>query len=184
MMHPRPFHVGPFGRPSRDLEGPFVTRLPHCAIISSVPSSVDEWSDQHWDRSYSRQSSQADTVKLVTTFALAVAATLVATALQVSPQGLIDLWSSICLGLSFLGVIAVIIFDRLQWPSRSKVLQHQADHGLSDTQLLNYLTMLSRDLEESNENVINRMKRLAEYQILLAAAAATLAVVSLFQPTA
>jgi hypothetical protein len=149
-----------------------------------VPSSVDEWSDQHWDRAFARQTSQADTVKLVVTFALAISSTMVATALQVKPpQGKLDLWASIVLGVGFLLTIAVILLDRLKWPSREKALTEQIVRHWSDADLLDYIRIVSRDLEGENEQVIRNMKRLTEYQLLIAGVAATLSVISLFQGT-
>jgi hypothetical protein len=143
-----------------------------------MPLSVDEWSDQYWDRVFARQSSQVDTVKLVVTFSLAISSTMVATALQVTPpQGKLDLAASVVLGAGFLLTIAVILMDRLKWPSRRKLLQKQTDNGWTDHQLLTYITSASRDAEEENETVVRRVKTLAESQLILAGPAGTLAVI-------
>jgi hypothetical protein len=50
-----------------------------------MPQNIDEWSDLYWDRAFGRQTTQVETVKLVVTFSLAFAPTLVAGALQVDP---------------------------------------------------------------------------------------------------
>src|SRR5690348_7390212 len=104
-----------------------------------MPSSVDEWSDQHWDRAFSRQTSQTDTVKLLVTFALGISTTAVATALQVAPQNGLDLAASVTLGAGFVFTVAIFLLDRLKWPSRRKVLLLQQDEGWTDVQLLSYL---------------------------------------------
>jgi hypothetical protein len=146
-----------------------------------VPGSVDEWSDQHWDRSFARHSAQVDTVKLLVTFALGIAATLVATALQVGPASGLDLAASILLGAAFLLALAAIVLDRLKWPSRRKALEKQTDEGWTDGELLVYLRLLMRDTEDENQTVVARVRKAAEYQVLLSGVAAALAVVSLFQ---
>src|SRR5829696_7131621 len=146
-----------------------------------MPETVDEWSDQHWDRAFARQSAQADNIKLVTTFALALAGTMVATTLQVDPQNQLDVWASIILGVGFLLTHTVIFMDRLKWVSHRKVLQKQIDKGWSDARLLEYIRKSSRQAEEENETLIRYMKRIAEYQLIMSGAAGTLAIISLFR---
>jgi hypothetical protein len=148
-----------------------------------VPASLDEWSDQHWDRTFLRQSAQVDSAKLLVTFALAFSGTLVATALQVAPQGRLDLAASLVVGVGFLLTVTVILLDRLKWPSRRKMLDRQADLGWTDAQLLAYIRSATRDVEEENEATVGRVHCFARYQLLVSGAAAVLAVISLFQPT-
>jgi hypothetical protein len=147
-----------------------------------MPASINEWSDQHWDRAFARQTSQADSAKLLATFALALAGTLVGTTLQVSPQNGLDLAASITLGVGFLLTVAVIVMDRLRWPSRQKLLQKQVDEGWTDAKLLEYIRVVTRDAEEENEIVIRRIKRCVEYQLLASGAAGVFSVISLFRP--
>ena len=73
--------------------------------------------DQNFDQKLARQRAQADTAKLVTTFSLAFAATILATALQVAntSKGL-DLAATICLGLAFLLTLVVIMLDNVVEP--------------------------------------------------------------------
>lgn len=149
-----------------------------------MPASVDEWSDQTWDRAFARQAAQADNVKLLATFALALAGTMVATALQVMPQGRLDLAAAIVLGGAFLLTVAVILLDRLKWPSRRKALQRQTDNGWTDPQLLAYIRIATRDAQEENDALIRRLQRVAEYQLILSGAAGVLAVISLLGASA
>jgi hypothetical protein len=146
-----------------------------------MPQSIDEWSDQYWDRAFSRHTAQVETVKLVVTFSLAVAATLVASALQVAPATGWDIAASIVLGLAFISTLVTIQLDRLKWPTRREVLQKREDEGWTEVELLLYLPRLYRDTEEWNDRVVGFVRRSAEYQLLLAAATGTLAVVSLFR---
>jgi len=122
-----------------------------------------------------------DTVKLLVTFALGFAATIVATALQVEPQNGWDVAATVFLGLAFILAVAAILLDRLRWPNRRKVLEKQADEGWTDAQLLAYLRLLMRDTEDENERVVGHVRRAAEYQVVMSGAAVSLAVVSLFQ---
>jgi hypothetical protein len=63
-------------------------------------------------------------------------------------------------------------------------LDKQSDLGWTDAQLLAYIRSATRDAEEENEAVVRRIKIAAQYQLLLAGLAATLAVISLFQAPA
>ena len=146
-----------------------------------MPTSVDEWSDQHWDRSFNRQTSQVETVKLLVTFSLGIAAALVATALQVTPQNGWDTAAIVMLAIAFLLTLLSIGLDRLKWPSRRAALDEQADKGWTNDQLLVYLRGLMRDAEEENDRVVRNVRHAAEFQVLLAAVAAGFAVTSLFQ---
>lgn len=148
-----------------------------------MPTSLDEWTDSHWERVFSRQSAQADAAKLVTTFTAAIASTLVATALQVGERSnRLDFWACIVLGAAFLATLGVIYLDRLYWPSRYKILaKKDSNLGWSDNQLMAYIKDVSTEAEENNEAVVGRIKKLAELQILLSLAAAVLAAVSLLR---
>lgn len=146
-----------------------------------MPQSMDEWSDQYWDRALARQTAQVDAVKLVVTFSLAVAATLVASALQAPPSTDWDTAAAILLGLAFAATLVSVMLDRLKVPRRQAVLQKQQDETWSDIELLLYVQRLQRDLDEENEVVVRHVRRSAEYQLLLAVGAGALSIVSLLQ---
>jgi hypothetical protein len=146
-----------------------------------VPASVDEWSDQHWDRSFARQTAQVDSIKLLVTFSLGFAATIVATALQVDPVTGWDKAATAVLAAAFLLTILAIYLDQLQWPDRRKVLEKQTDERWTDDRLLEYLSQLMRDTEDENKIVVRQVRHAAEYQVILASLAAAFAVTSLFQ---
>jgi hypothetical protein len=147
-----------------------------------MPQSVDEWSDFYWDRSFVRQSSQVETAKLVVTFSLAVAGSLIASALQSAPINGLDIAASIVLGAAFTATIVTILLDRLKWPERQKLLDRQQQMSWDDLALLDYIRLVHKDTEAENKDVVRRVIQAAVCQIALAAAAGTLAVVSLFQP--
>jgi hypothetical protein len=149
--------------------------------MNPVPESIDQWSDQHWDRSFARQTSQVETVKLLVTFSLGIAGTMVATALQVSPPNAWDLAALVLLAVAFLLTLVSIGLDRLKWPSRRAALDKQADEGWDEAELLVYLRGLMRDTEEENDRVVRHVRHAAEFQVLAAAVAAGLAVTSLLR---
>jgi hypothetical protein len=142
---------------------------------------MDEWSDQHWDRSFARQTSQVETVKLLVTFSLGIAGALVATGLQVIPQNGWDKAAVVFLAIAFLLTLVAIGLDRLKWPNRRAALDKQADEGWSEVQLLTYLRSLMRDTEEENARMVRHVRHAAEFQVLAASVAGGLAVTSLFQ---
>jgi hypothetical protein len=146
-----------------------------------VPQSKDDWLDQHWDRAFARHTSQVETVKLVVTFSLAVAATLVASALQSDPKTGWDQSASVLLGLAFIATLISVMLDRLKLPSRRLLLQEQEDEGWDDPELMANIQKVHRDLEEWNDRVVHYVRRSAEYQLILAATSGVFAVVSLFQ---
>lgn len=146
-----------------------------------MPQSIEEWSDQHWDRSFARQTSQVETVKLLVTFSLGIAAALVATALQVTPQNGWDTAAVVLLSTAFTATLITIGLDRLKWPSRQQAMNKQTDEGWADLQLLTYVRGLMRDAHDENERVVRYMRNAATLQVLAAAVAGGLAVTSLYQ---
>lgn len=147
-----------------------------------MPSSFDEWSDQHWDRSFARHSAQADAAKLVVTFSTGISGALVGTALQVTPQNNFDLAASIILGCSFIIALVTVFLDRLEWLDRPKLeAMKSAPLNWSEALLLPYIQSVSQDTENSNERIVAKIRSWAFFQLLVAGAAGVLAVMSLFQ---
>src|SRR4051812_38221357 len=111
-----------------------------------MPQSIDEWSDQHWDRAFARQTAQVDTAKLIVTFSLLVAATFVATALLGPPTNGLDVAASIVILLAFVVTGLILVWlDRLQWPNREDLLNRQQRVGWDDNALLAYIRDVHRD---------------------------------------
>jgi hypothetical protein len=73
------------------------------------------------DRLLAAQRSAVDSAKLVSTFVLALAGTLVGTALQVSPRGGAEVSSLILIGASLLCALTVILLDSLDIPTFEEV---------------------------------------------------------------
>ncbi len=146
--------------------------------------SFDEWSAQYWQRRFSAHHSMVDTAKLMATFSLATAATLVASALQAPPQNRLDAWASFVLAVAFVLTLGVVALDRLKLPDRRRVLETQQEHKWNDEQLLHYVQILERDNTDDNEATARHVRAATILQVVAATVAACLAVISLFQPAA
>ncbi len=144
-----------------------------------MPAPLDDWLDQHWDRAFAHHSAQVATVKLLVTFSLGISATIVATALQVDPNGWLDTMAIIILGAAFAAAIAAIVLDRMKLVDRKVVLAEKQAKGWDDPTFFASLRSLMGTMEDENELVVRRVRKAAEYQVLLSSAAAILAVVSL-----
>lgn len=144
-----------------------------------MPESVDQWSDQHWDRSFARQTAQVETVKLLVTFSVGVSAALAAAALQVKGRTAWNVAAIVLLGVAFALTLLTIGLDRLKWPNRRAALDRQSDLGWTEAQLLVYVRSLMRDAEDENDRVVRQVRYVATYQLLAVAVTAGLAVTSL-----
>jgi hypothetical protein len=98
--------------------------------------ALDEWYTRQSERVLSRQTTQVETVKLVVTFSLAIAATLVATALQVEPVTGADLASCTLLAVSFFYTVWTIGLDNLQEPDPTRAEALRVQHSLTEDQFL------------------------------------------------
>ena len=132
-----------------------------------MPQRLDEWSDQYWDRAFARHTAQVETVKLVVTFSLAVAAALVGSALEVPPTKGQDRWASFFLATAFIATLASIFLDRLKWPKRNELLDLQRDMAWSDPETLTFLQLLNRYAEQGNRSVVRLVRGIALLQLAL-----------------
>jgi len=129
---------------------------------------------------FARQRAIADNAKLLTTFAVAVAATLVATALQVrdadgSPPDAQAVWSAVSLGGTVIVTVAVILLDHIRVPDVQRIL---------DTAGKNFEEVLLKAelvAEIYNEEVISKILRAAIVQLLLVGITSVLASLSLIR---
>jgi hypothetical protein len=144
-----------------------------------VPPALDEWYIRQSERVLTRQTSQVETVKLVVTFSLAIATTLVATGLQVDPVTGADIAACGLLAASFLGTVWAIGLDNLQEPDASRAEALRMQHGLTDDQFLATLRYVSMAAEDFNEHVVRRVRRAAVFQLLLVVATSACSGVSL-----
>jgi len=139
-----------------------------------------DWLETQADRELARQRAQVDTAKLLATLAVGVAATLVATALQVGRAA--SAWDKVAVGMlggAFGAVILVVLADRISQVNHLNVVSQSVIEGWSQTQLATKLQALTIAAVDSNEAPVRAVRRLAVIQVLISAASAGAAIVSL-----
>lgn len=149
------------------------------AAEKAAAVAVKEWRVRQTEQALDRQRSQVETAKLLVTFALAVGATLVATALQVGRPTALDVWATVALAAAFLGVVAVIVLDRLKEPNPDYVDAQAAVNGWNDVQRLAALEILSVAAQGDGDDVVRIIKGAATLQVAVTVAASVLAALSL-----
>jgi hypothetical protein len=145
-----------------------------------VPNmAVAEWLDPQADRVLARQGRQVDTAKLLATFAAGVAATVVASALQVAPVTDYDRYSVWALCVSIVLAVAVVLLDRLREADHHEVATLAALNGWSSTQFLVQLQGQTLWALTFNEKVVGLVRHVLLIQIVVAALAGIIATLSL-----
>lgn len=118
-----------------------------------------------------RQRAQVDTAKLVVTFVLAVAATLVGTGLQVTPNEWPDKVASALLGVALVLALVTINKDRLLEPDFDAVSSEY-----TDVQRAASMRTLLVSTTKSNEIVVSSVKNWAYRCVLVSVLAGGVAV--------
>ena len=143
-------------------------------------TSPPEWLEAQADRVTARQRAQVDTAKLVATFAAGVAATLVATALQVgTPPTSHDLVATLGLGLVLFLTIAVVLADRITECDHEAVTNASLMHGWDQNRLIAELRTALLVAVTVNAGVVRWVQWALVPQLLLSMATTTLAAWSL-----
>jgi hypothetical protein len=145
-----------------------------------MSTSTADWLETQSDRISSRQRAQADTAKLLATFASGVAATMVATALQVgaTPSGM-DRRASIVLGIGLLLTVGVVFLDRLTEADHRVLLQRSVVYGWSEGRLLTEFRAATLAATDANESVLRMVWSALWLQLAASFIASGLAVGSL-----
>ncbi len=149
-----------------------------------MPPTFDDWTYDYWDRSFARHTAQADTVKLVVTFAAGLAGALVGTALQVGEPSGLDITAIFFLAGAVVLTGYAIFSDSLQRPDRPSVVAARAANGWNDTQTMAYLEGKHEQADSANRRVVGLVRQLAAYQLLASAGSAVFAVMSLLTGSA
>jgi hypothetical protein len=140
---------------------------------------VRAWMDQNFDQKVSRQRSQADTAKLITTFALAFAATLLGTALQVpNTSPALDLTATVLLGAAFIVTLIVIWLDNVVEPDSAWLATRLARPMIVED-VIDKLVELENMRDQINENWIQGTKIASQVQLLLAGGSSLISLVAL-----
>ncbi len=144
-------------------------------ILRCMSATSAEWLEGQTDRILSRQRAQAETAKLLATFATAVAAGLVATALQVAPSTTADRRALVLLFASFLLALFVVFADRLAEADHNHVLTAAKLSGSDEATTLAELRTANLTAVNYNEGVISIMRVALIVQLLLSVLAAAAA---------
>jgi hypothetical protein len=131
------------------------------------------------ERMLVRQQAQADTAKLLVTFAAGIASALVASALQVGPTSSLDIAATATLGVALLAAIAVLALDRLVETDRDSIMGLAFAGGWSQERLQDELRRATLIAEVFNRSVVRTIRSAAIVQIIFTVASACLACLSL-----
>jgi hypothetical protein len=142
-------------------------------------SDVSGWLEQQADRAASRQRSQVDTAKLLATFATGLAATLVATALQVPGSDWWEKSAVIILGVASLLSISVLIADRISEVDHAALLSQAHTQQWTAEELLGELRTAQIEAVSGNEGTVSLLRWLSGSSLVAAVAAGVCATVSM-----
>lgn len=144
-----------------------------------MPTAFIAWLEQDLQRRAASQRTQVEAAKLLATLGVATAAAFVASALQVGRIETDDVIATWLIGGAFLAVVIVVLLDR------STIVDHQAlinEMALGNFDEEQRLTSLRKDAMISvlnNDEVVRQVRFAAGLTLLLAAASAVFAIVSL-----
>lgn len=127
------------------------------------------------DRLLASQRAAVDSAKLVSTFVLALAGTLVGTALQVGPRAGAELTALIFVGVSLLCVLAVILLDQLDIPTFENDILTIPD----DVQRQRLMQKIVDMTIESNEKTAGFVRGFALLSVAMSSAAGVASCISL-----
>jgi hypothetical protein len=144
-----------------------------------MTETTEGWLENHADRTFARQRAQVDTAKLLATFAAGIAATLVATALQVGDPEQLDRISAWLLAVTFLAAIMVIMLDRIAEANQSQTLELSALGKWDDERLLFELRRATLKAVFSNHEVVRSVKIALAVQLVFSTATGVAAATSL-----
>ncbi|MGW4946359.1 hypothetical protein ACWEOZ_32795 [Actinoplanes sp. NPDC004185] len=145
-------------------------------------NAVTDWFDSSMDRRIASQENRKSATLLLVTFAEAIAATLVGTALQVNRNQTLILASCITLGIAFLALLVVLMLDRSASVDESKVLAEAARVGWASKQVRNELRIGELSAWYVNNEILRTMRYATWVQMLIAAATSALAILSILTP--
>jgi hypothetical protein len=146
------------------------------SVEADMAVAPETWVDKQYERVFNRQRAQVDTAKLLATFSSAVAATVVASALQVVRHSNLPAWSSVFLALAFALAIMAAISDRLH---ELEIDWAAVNRFASDEEFFGYVQD-KRDLAEGfNLQVVERVKLILYCQLPVAGLSGAVATISL-----
>jgi hypothetical protein len=143
---------------------------------------ISAWLEGQAARLLDRQRAEVDNSKLVATFVTAIAATIVATALQVDPVSVLDLLASIGLVWCTIATWKVIQADRISVPDHLKLMTLGQAEGEDSDGMLRKLRQGTLASVDDNETVVEQVRTALRRVLVAAAVGSGLALVSLLYP--
>ena len=143
---------------------------------------ISAWLEGQAARRFDQQRAAVDNSKLIATFITAIAATIVATALQVDPTSFLDLVATIGLGWSIVATWRVIEADRLTVADHRALMTDGNAQGLNADDMLRSLRQGTLATVDDNEKVVEHVRTALRRTLLAAAVGSGLAVISLLRP--
>lgn len=140
-----------------------------------------EWLDRQVDRLTAGQRAAVDTAKLVATFAVAVAAALVGSALEVGRPSTGDHWALWLLGGSVVLGILVVLLDRVAVADHAAVLERAVLSAWDEDRLVKELRIAGVKAANANDGVVRDVRIALAAQLLVTLAAGGLAGASLLR---
>lgn len=128
----------------------------------------------HDDRRFTAQRTSVDSAKLVATVVLALAGTLVGTALQVTPRGSFDVAAVVVLGIALLLILIVMLVDRIELPNFALI-----NAGVPDQECQERMQLMTAAVLGSNQKTVHTVYVLALGSIVLSTSAGALSSISL-----
>ena len=146
---------------------------------AAMHDSIAAWVEANADRVQARQKAQADAAKLIATFIVAVAASLVAAQLQEKTSAVFDRWSVILLAVSTVLAVMVVLLDRLSEADHLEILEEARLLGWDNETLLGELRLNSVAAARDNEKVLREVRIALLVQFVCAIAGGAVAVAGL-----
>jgi hypothetical protein len=144
-------------------------------------TSLEEWIERNVDRRSARQRVQVETAKLLATFAISLAATLIASALQVAKSKPWDIAASGLLALAFIGLLVVIALDRTTEVDQEDIFRYGNSLNWTSDEIIDSLRFAMYVSVKNNEAVVATVKLVAQAQVAASVLAGAFAIISLLR---
>ncbi len=144
-----------------------------------MTGTTTDWLDGQVDRLIAGQRASVDTAKLVATFAAAVAATLVGSALEVGTPSRTDHRAVWFLAFAIALSVLVVLLDRLAVADHGVVLERAVLLAWDDGRVVRELRVANLKAANANEKVVRDVRVALAVQLLVTVTTGALAAASL-----
>jgi hypothetical protein len=138
-------------------------------------TTLDAERSAYWQRVFSQQRTQIETSKLVATVVLALAGTLVGTAMQVQPRRPLDVVACVVIALGLAGLLLLLVIDHMDEPDIDRL----SSSAEPDGQKLHDIMIAQRQCCTSNEKTAAVIRKIMLISTFFSLASGCVAVMSL-----